>query len=429
MENCEKYFLFKYIKINNADPISSLFLSDNYVIIGTMFGKVILTFLTNKKEITLLESSKENISGISFSHNDNFINISIGDDEIQRFQINENNKNYITSFHKFKIHQTEQEHELKCENSFVILSSDNLFRLQLQTPDEGELDLQIVDSEYEIKSISNMSGSNDIIQNGSLMMGNYSIPFDYDGKLFVWVEYLSPFKRRLCCKDFLIESNIYYQEIDKEYGHISYIKIINDNQILVVHSLNKCDIRELDKCFTLIESFTHIGDQVYGINLFYYMNNNINTYEGENKEYNEGDGAKILFNNITHNNRKSKFSKISSTNCINQICECDYSHLPILDDQFQLNKYCIKNNANNSNNPRIMTVTTLDIDGNVNCFKNGEEKNLFNLYNIKNVSEINDNKKGQKCLFDMGHEYYIKSNLNFVCITTDYGCLIIKKME
>ena len=52
MENYVKYSLFKYIKINNADPISSLFLSDNYVIIGTMFGRVILASLTNEKEIT-----------------------------------------------------------------------------------------------------------------------------------------------------------------------------------------------------------------------------------------------------------------------------------------------------------------------------------------------------------------------------------------
>ena len=425
MENYVKYSLFKYIKINNADPISSLFLSDNYVIIGTMFGRVILASLTNKKEITLLESSKENISGISFSRIDNFINISIGDDEIQRFQINENNQNYISSFQKFKIHPTEQEHQLKCENSFIILSSDNLFRLQLQTPEEGKLDLQIIDSEYEIKSISNMSGSNDIIQNGSLMMGNYSIPFDYDGRLFIWIEYLSTFKRRLCCKDFLIKStNLYYQEIEKEYGHISHIKIISDNQILIAHSLNKCDIRKLDNFFTLIESFTHIGDQIYAINLFYYMDN-INTYDGVN---NEG-GVKMSINDMSQNNRKNKFSKISSISYINQVCECDYSHLPILDDQFQLSKYCIKNNVNNQNNPRNLAVITLDIDGNVNCFKKGEEKNLFNLYKIENIFEINDNIKGQKCLFDMGHEYYIKSNLNFFCITTDYGCLIIKKME
>ena len=27
----------------------------------------------------------------------------------------------------------------------------------------------------------------------------------------------------------------------------------------------------------------------------------------------------------------------------------------------------------------------------------------------------------------MGYEYYIKTNLEYFCISTDYGCLVLKK--
>ena len=67
-------------------------------------------------------------------------------------------------------------------------------------------------------------------------------------------------------------------------------------------------------------------------------------------------------------------------------------------------------------------VITLDIDGNVNLFKNQKENTLFNLYEINSISK--DHK--DKHFFSMGYAYYIKSNLKFFCITSDHGCYIIQ---
>lgn len=47
-------------------------------------------------------------------------------------------------------------------------------------------------------------------------------------------------------------------------------------------------------------------------------------------------------------------------------------------------------------------------------------KNL--IYDIK---EINQDQK-KKMFFSMGYAYFIKCNQNFICVSTDHGCYVIK---
>ena len=83
------------------------------------------------------------------------------------------------------------------------------------------------------------------------------------------------------------------------------------------------------------------------------------------------------------------------------------------------NKKIIEDKHNNNS----LSIITLDIDGNVNCYNNKEEKTLFNLYDINDISIDIKNKS----FFSMGYQYYIQTNNNFFSISTDYGCFIIKK--
>ena len=84
-----------------------------------------------------------------------------------------------------------------------------------------------------------------------------------------------------------------------------------------------------------------------------------------------------------------------------------------------------KTKKTKSNEPQSMNIITLDIDGNVNKYRNGVEEVLFNLYKIKNIHQDHKDKQ----FFNMGYVYYIKTDLNYFCITTDFGCYIIKKSE
>ena len=87
---------------------------------------------------------------------------------------------------------------------------------------------------------------------------------------------------------------------------------------------------------------------------------------------------------------------------------------------------CIKLNLKNNRreeNKLNYAIITLDIDGDVNKYENKREEKLFNLYEINGINQDLKDKK----FFDMGYMYFIKTNLNFFCITTDLGCFIIKK--
>ena len=92
-------------------------------------------------------------------------------------------------------------------------------------------------------------------------------------------------------------------------------------------------------------------------------------------------------------------------------------------DTIKENNNSINKVANESSNKNFNgIIAILDIDGNVNFYENNILSKKFNLYEIK---EINKEQK-KKMFFSMGYAYYIKCNKNFVCISTDHGCYVIK---
>ena len=94
----------------------------------------------------------------------------------------------------------------------------------------------------------------------------------------------------------------------------------------------------------------------------------------------------------------------------------------IQNNEFSYSKsnYKIITTYNNSNT----TIITLDVNGNVNLFRNRKEITLFNLYKLETISKEYKDKQ----FFSMGYAYYIKadSDLHYFCISTDHGCFIIE---
>ena len=75
-------------------------------------------------------------------------------------------------------------------------------------------------------------------------MTNYSVPFDFDGKNFLWVEFDKENYRNICIHN--IETKITIKhKINKEFGHISFCKIINSSKILLVRLQNIIEIEML----------------------------------------------------------------------------------------------------------------------------------------------------------------------------------------
>ena len=481
MEINNEYIIYKLINTNFGDPISSILLTPEHVIIGTMLGQISYLTLLSNKISNLSEFNTENISNISFNRDDEIINISIGDEKIFRYKKDKKNPEKLFLFQKVSNYANEMEHNNFCQNAYTSLSPELLFRIQLSPPEEKCLNIIEIENEYDIINIIN----SDVIYIGRLPMTNYIVPFGFDGEYFAWVEFIGPGERNICIanvidyknnknnkEDNLVETykkNI-DKNIDKKFGHISYLKILNDSKIFIVHSLNICEIRQLNKEFTLLESFKHIGDEVYAVDIYYpneylkmknsdkmssdillyssnlikikksepkkhyqktFIDNNLNTKEDNSnveevhhlersktviitkkrKQQSEKNSVNIKKNseykekkNESISNSNSEFSKSLK----NKKIDIDSSH---------------NEKDKESKNDISFSIITLDIDGNVNLYQYGEEVTLFNLYNFKDISQKIKNDK----FFSMGYEYYIKSNLEYFCISTDHGCFVVKK--
>ena len=485
MEINNEYIIYKLIKTNFGDPISSLLLTSEHVIIGTMLGQISYLSLQSKKISILSEFNTEHISNISFNRNDEIINISIGDEKILRYKKDKRNPQKLYLFQKESNYANEMEHNNFCQNAYTSLSPELLFRIQLCPPEEKCLNIIEIENEYDIINIINSN----VIYIGRLPMTNYIVPFGFDGEYFAWVEFIGPGERNICIANVInninkVNNNLnnnnlvetYKKNIDnKKFGHISHLKILNESRIFLVHSLNICEIRQLNQDFTLIESFKHLGDEVYAVDVYYpneylkmknddKMSSDILLYSSNLMKITKHDNNyKKTFIDKNLNNNKEEISKNEENQYLEKsktvvikkkrkkmIETGSFSNNKISEFNNEKIKVNVSNNSEYSNSNNIKkiniesinkeknkeqekekesstdvsySIITLDIDGNVNLYQYGEEVTLFNLYNLKDISEKNKKDK----FFSMGYEYYIKSNLEYFCISTDQGCFVVKK--
>ena len=391
----ETFTLYSLIEIRFADPISALGLSLQNVVIGTMMGRICSFSIKDKKSTLINELSQENISGIVFDEKNNVFYASVGDDEILKFNIDSPNSNLIP---RIKNYKSDYAHSKKCENMFTLISKNSLLLIELAPQEEGNITINKYDAFIQITHLENEEKDNFSIQ-----ITNYSIPLDYDGTFFVYVEFLSDKKRRLCVQNTLdLDSKIFKLPLDEKFGHVSHCKIIPGRKLFLVRDLNKCEIREINEKLTLVKSFTSIGDEVIAID--FYDNSNVNN------DYNYYNINVKKINNI---NDKDNILKVKNV-----------KNIPIKEtnnNDFRRESNNIMN-ENQTFKKNQIVLGMLDIDGNVNFFENDKIIKKFNLYDIK---EINKEQK-KKQFFSMGYAYYLKFNKNFICITSDHGCYVIK---
>ena len=397
----KKISLIRLLDIRFADPISALSLIDTYVIFGTMMGNITLYSIQDNKIYILSELSSENIVDISYSPNDKLINVAIGDEEVIKYQINFNSNSKYPLSTKVKNYSTETEHNKYCENAFIMLSYNIFFRVQLTQPEEGNVTITNIDSEFEIRDLNN----NDCLS-GTLPMTNYSVPLDFDSEKFSWVEFLSDKERNLCIANLgnKLEKPIKLL-LQRSFGHISHFKFLPGNKFILVRNLNICEIRFIDDHFTLLKSFKNFGDEVYAIDVIFLNeiknNNSSNDNEYSNMKNNDNDA----YLNINERKSQNNIEQIKKENIINK----------------GTTNAILSSYSNNRNNDDFIIIF-LDIDGGVSLYENGKIYQFFNLYDIKDIKQDEKNKK----FFSMGYSYYIRYNLNYCVISSDHGCYILK---
>ena len=401
--NC---ILIGHIETRFGDPISSININSHYCIVGTMMGRLILYNIKKRQSMILIENSEEEILNINFSSNHNNSNdfyCCVGDKSILKYSLKPNllNNNYpiVTLTSTINNYVDELSHVKDCDNAIVYCMKEIHFMVSIDQLKKKPMILNKIDSSYIVKNIENM----EIIERGIIKTTNYIVPFDFNGKYFILLQFFTVTERMLCSFNvFTLKTWIHL--LMQEFGLLNYCKLINDNKLFIVRKFNLCEIRIMDDNFTLTHSFDHLGDRVIGLDYFYKITKSVKK------------------NDVLDLNNKKNKDEISETETKK------FFNNNVLNSEDNLNSIInYKNNLlNNSGNVKANTainIILLDIDGNVNFHNyDGEMKILFN---VNKVPEI-DKSVRDKGLFSLNYPYLIKFYHPFLAISTDNGCYIFQ---
>ncbi len=148
----------KLIEIRFADPVSALNLSDEFVCLGTMMGRVAVLYLNDYKRAPYLlkELSTENITGVSFVDQNNFY-ISIGDEEVTRYNITMVDSQPNTSADSSKNYIDDSQHKARCDSCYTMLTKDYLLMIFLNQTSESTNKVSDTITSLYLKSLAQNS--------------------------------------------------------------------------------------------------------------------------------------------------------------------------------------------------------------------------------------------------------------------------------
>ena len=406
----------------------------------------------------IIPNSTENIPCAIFDTKD-VILISLGDYELMKIKnistFNAEDPNSNCPYETIKNYDSKTLHFVNCENSLCFLTSTDFLLINMMIGDINSSSIRKDYINYTHKKINNFSKPE--IINGSFEANNFSVMFDFDGNKLLFVEYINEDQRRICIFDTLNEKYFFQYEINNDFGHISFMKFISQNQIFLVRKYIICEIYQInDNDLIIEESWEHIGKEIMAIQIYFdgtkitkefiknnlnNNNNNINSIDNEIKNISfnlnekEEKNNTIRINNINfYNSSMREFQQRQKKETINDNWNLNdieinknYQKKIFSDEEININIYnpnkITKNSKKNEKN--VFSIATLDINGNFNLYKNKQNIVLFDLYNIEGIEQIY---KEQEFFF-LRYPYYISMNSKYICISTDHGIFVITKFE
>ena len=354
----------------------------------------------------LITKSNENIPCIEFDTDDK-INISIGDFEViclnnmSNFNINDENSTY--EYFKIKNYKNDSQHIKYCEQSTCMMNSSNYLII---FTDYGDFDSKIYFDNFKYRSRNLRTFK---AKSGKIEMSNFSVPFDFDGDRFLFLDYRTKEIRRICIHSVLNDKNIYEYNISKAFGHISHMKLISseDNKIFLCRNNNQCEIHLMDDNFTCIQSWDHIGKDV--ISSFVYIKESKLTEKFKRKLKSKKNKVKndnkidINYDNyiIKSNITKSKKNK---TNFRNKKTNLKFENLQGTSSILNIN-----------NKSLISSIYKDKVNHNNNLYQYNQPEN-YEIRKMKSMSqnnssrrEFNSSEKSEKN--ENGVEIYNKRNI------------------
>ena len=272
--------LIRYITLRYADPICAMDLSDKYLLYGTMLGTSACYLINQKRLITLSETQDENVSGVKIQeiNNDIRLLVCIGDNKIYNFNSISENINEIPKYEEINNYLNEQEHIKKCEKCFTMLKNNYLVRTFIEFPTEVKTPYNQYETEYSIKNL-NYINSKDNEREGKILMSNYTVPFDFDGNKYVFIDFIEEKKRffeifDVDSKNYIL--NIELEKYKEKIGHISLLQLLKNNNMFLVRDYHICEIRNLN--FDLIKNFNLIGEEILAFDILYKDENDVENF-------------------------------------------------------------------------------------------------------------------------------------------------------
>ena len=354
-----KIELIKFLSIRYADPITSLELSDKYLCFGSMLGLLKYFIIDSNKLIQLSEKQDEFISGILLKKNDLYI--CIGDLKIIKYTLDPENINSNPEKTEVNNYKSEQTHQDNCDNCLTLMNNNYLIRNFITFPKEPNSEPIEKDVKFFVKNIFHESEENDFI--GNYKLSNYCVPFDFDGKNYIIIDFKEKTKRIFYVYDMILKDmkiNIEIETIkNNPLGHISHLKIIKDDMIFIVQNYNICEIRKFN--LELVKKLNIQSSEILAFDMLYENNGN----------------------------------------------DLEYS------------------NERNVNEREIKNIVILDIDCNIILYDYKEDKSEI-LFNLEQSDLGIDNDIKEQRFFMFGYPYYIKISENYIAISSDYGCILVK---
>ena len=373
----EETFILRY-----SDPINSIALTDEHLLFGSMIGKVILYNILAKKIHKLYETTNENIVGCSLEAkiaNKKIFFVLIGDESAISLEEKENENNeIIIESNAISNYLTQEYHLNNCSQAFTMLWKNKSLIIYLYHPTKYDDDICMYEASYCLLTYSVKSIQKELIEEGTINISNYSVPFDFRFNCFLFLEYTKKDNRNLCIYKFKgKESNKYIlMNLDENSGHISFAKILNKNLILIVRKYNIIEIYNFENETKLLAEFNNE-----------FEINDIDYYEVNNeKNDNNKSGDDIL-------DTKLKGEKIF--------------YIIFFDINQNIVELKFKSDSSSSN-------------------KNKLEINFQK--NINDIKGISDDLKN-KGLFNLDFPYYIRNSSKYIALTTDQACFLFKKQK
>ena len=193
-------------------------------------------------------------------------------------------------------------------NSFLIVHTqfaDNLDSIYLNKVD------------YENKMLNTF----DIVK-GEIEMYNFSIPFDFDGDKFLFLDYESETIRRICIYYTLSKKEPFVYKLSTGFGHINYMKLLINEEIILCKNQKICEIHKIDENFRLLKSWIHDGNEIIAMNIYIEGTREDELFYDDSytnlsfKKYNDNESQTIEINvkKSKNFNNKNKYNKADKDN-------------------------------------------------------------------------------------------------------------------